>query len=293
MNFLWEPKTNSFDVKVRVVSVSPINQWSAGAIEVRDGPVTPNGGGWELARHYFIKVDYSGPDPALDGSGTGARAYEFNCRTAPGDPAVRETGNTGQGQSRGTWNTVTVPGSADPGVPTFPNAWIRIARQRSADGTSDHLLGYSSKNGVDWNLRVDANLNDAAHAGFPTDGGTNAGPWPSVCYVGLASVSHTGIANNNATNNGTVGEFWYSPAGEPYRCFVNYRDYGDMPQVVVGPTVDIKSNSDGTLSITFTGALYSSDTADGTYTKVTGAVSPFPVDPKTSGKTAVFYRAGP
>src|SRR5260370_6753774 len=78
MNFFWEPKTNSFDVKVRVVSVSPINNWSAGALEIRDGPVTTNGGGWELARPYFIKTDYSGPDARFDGSGTGAKAYELN-----------------------------------------------------------------------------------------------------------------------------------------------------------------------------------------------------------------------
>src|SRR4029434_119882 len=60
-NFLWEAKTNSFDVKVRVVSISPINNWSAGAIEVREGPTTLNGKGWELSRHYFCKVDYGGP----------------------------------------------------------------------------------------------------------------------------------------------------------------------------------------------------------------------------------------
>src|SRR5206468_1178546 len=76
-NFLWAPKTNSFDVKVRVVSVSPVDNWSAGAIEVREGPPTPNGGGWELARHYFCKVDYGGPDPVtvLDNTGDGADSY--------------------------------------------------------------------------------------------------------------------------------------------------------------------------------------------------------------------------
>jgi hypothetical protein len=85
-HFLWEPKTGSFDVKVRVVSVSPINNWSAGAIEVREGPVTDNGKGWELSRHYFAKVDYGGPDPVqvLDNSGDGADSYEFNARLAPG-----------------------------------------------------------------------------------------------------------------------------------------------------------------------------------------------------------------
>src|SRR6185369_16073754 len=79
-NFLWALKTNSFDVKVRVVSVSPISTWSAGAIEVREGPPTENGRGWELSRHYFSKVNYGGPGaiPVLAGSGSGSGAYEFN-----------------------------------------------------------------------------------------------------------------------------------------------------------------------------------------------------------------------
>jgi hypothetical protein len=279
-NFLWEPKTNSFDVKVRVVSVQGINNWSAGAIEVREGPVTTNGGGWELARHYFCKVDYGGPTAALDGSGTGANTYEFNCRLAPGDPAIRETGNSGPGESYG-WGG-TGPGNPSP-VP-YPNAWIRIARVRSSDGSSDHLMGYSSGDGTNWSLREDVDLNDSAHASFVTSAGTAAGAWPSVCYVGLGSTSHTGIGNGNPTNSAT---------GLPYEAWVVYRNWGDTVAVVVNPTLTFINNADGTVTLSYTGNLYSSDTVNGAYTLVLGALSPFVVNPKASGKSAIFYRAGP
>src|SRR5262249_51158062 len=109
-----------------------------------------------------------------------------------------------------------------------------------------------------------------------------------------ASVSHTGVGNNNAVNNGNVGELPYSPTGQPYQCYVIYRDYGDVvTSSTPGVTVAIKNNGDGTVTITYTGNLYSSDTVNGTYTKVAGASSPFPVNPTTSGKTSTFYRAGP
>jgi hypothetical protein len=279
-NFLWAPKTNSFDVKVRVAHVQGINNWSAGAIEVREGPVTANGDGWELARHYFCKANYGGQQgPALDGSGNGANGYEFNCRRAPGDPTLRETSNSGPGQSQG-WGG-TGPGNLNP-VP-YPNAWIRIARVRNGDGSSDHLLGYLSTDGVTWDLRQDVDLNDANHAGWLTaDGITPAGPWPSVCYVGLGSTSHTGVGNNNDINAGT---------GLPWQCWVSYRDFGDFVAVVT-PTLSIASNPDGTITLTFTGNLYSSGNVQGPYTIVPGATSPRVVDPK-AGPATTFYRAGP
>jgi hypothetical protein len=279
-NFLWEPKTNSFDVKVRVVSVQGINNWSAGAIEVREGPVTANGGGWELARHYFCKVDYAGPTTALDGSGSGANTYEFNCRLAPGDPTIRETANSGPGESYG-WGG-TGPGNPSP-VP-YPNAWIRIARVRSLDGTSDHLMGYSSGDGTNWSLRENVDLNDSAHSGFLTSAGTAAGPWPSVSYVGLGSTAHSGIANGNPTNNAT---------GQPYAAWVVYRNWGDTAPPVVAPTLSYVNNADGSVTLNYTGNLYSSQKVNGPYSLMLGSMSPFRGKPQSSGNAVVFYRAGP
>jgi hypothetical protein len=61
--------------------------------------------------------------------------------------------------------------------------------------------------------------------------------------------------------------------------------------VTAGPpqrhTVSV-SKSGSTVTITFTGTLFSSPTVDGTYTAVAGATSPYPV-PTTAG--AAFYRA--
>jgi len=291
MNFVWAPKTNSFDVKVRVVSVSPIDNWSAGAIEVREGPPTPNGGGWELARHYFVKVDYGGPDIVLNSTtATGAKIYEFNGRLAPGDPTVRETGNGAPGGSVGWGGTAGTAAYA----PAFPNAWIRIARVKN--GSSDHMLGYSSIDGVTWDQRQDVDLNDATHAGFLNLAGTPAGPLPDVLYVGLGSVSHTGFGNNNSMNAGTGGPnmdgtgLWYSPLDQPYGCYVIYRDYGDVVTAVL-PTLTYQVAANGTITLTYTGTLVSSETVTGAYLPVSGATSPFPVDPKTTGKAATFYRA--
>jgi hypothetical protein len=293
-NFVHAPKTNSFDVKVRVVSVSPIDNWSAGAIEVREGPVTTNGGGWELSRHYFGKVDYGGPDIVLNSlTAVGANAYEFNGRLAPGDPTLRETSNAAPGGSVG-WTGTAGPGA---GPPAYPNAWIRIARVKN--GTSDHMLGYSSIDGVTWDLRQDVDLNDAAHAGFLNIAGSPAGPMPDVLYVGLGSVSHTGVGNNNALNDGTTGPnmdgtgLWYSPVNQPYSAWIIYRDFGDVTTTPVGPTLAFQVNGDGTVTLTYTGRLYSSDVVTGTFALQAGATSPFQINPKTSGKSASFYRAGP
>jgi len=292
LDFLYEPKTNSFDVRVQVVSVQGINNWSAGAIMMREGPVTPNGGGWELARHYFCKVDYGGPTATEDASGSGANTYEFNCRLAPGNPALRERGGA-QGSNNGATNTAgfsygwggTGPGNPSP-VP-YPNAWIRIARVKSVSNnvTNDHLMGYSGTDGTNWSLREDVNLMDANHAGWTNINGQPAGPWPDVTYVGLGSVSHTGLGNGNGTNSVT---------GQPYQAWIVYRNWGDTPgtSTPTGPTVSAQHNTDGTVTLTFTGNLYSSATVNGTYTKVAAATSPFKVTP-TAGQKDTFYKAGP
>jgi len=290
LDFLYEPKTNSFDVRVQVVSVEGINNWSAGALMMREGPPTANGAGWELARHYFCKVDYGGPTATLDNSGNGANTYEFNCRLAPGNPYLRERGGA-QGSNNGATNTAGFSygwGGAGPGNPSpvpYPNAWIRIARVKSISNnvTNDHILGYSSTDGTNWSQREDVDLMDANHAGWLDITGKPAGPWPDVTYVGLASVSHSGLGNGNGTNSVT---------GQPYQAWIVYRNFGDVPSASpTGPTVAAAHNTDGSVSLTYTGNLYSSPTVNGSYTKVSGATSPFKVTP--TGVSATFYKAGP
>jgi hypothetical protein len=291
MNFLWEPKTGSFDVKVRVVSVSPVDNWSAGGICVREGPVTANGQGWELARHYYCKIDFGGSlsgGPCIDnGTSTGANQYEFNCRLAPGDPTLRETSNNGQGGCRGNGGTL---GTA-PGAPTWPNAWIRMAREKTS--TTDLLKCYTSTTGADadWALWYTVDLNDSTHAGFLDIAGNPAGKWPDTCYVGVCSSSHTGIGNGNATNDVSGLELPYSPLNQPFGCYVIVRDYGDVV-IASAPTLSATTGADGKVTITYTGTLVSSDTANGTYAPVANATSPYVVDPKAAGaKPSSFYKA--
>jgi hypothetical protein len=88
-----------------------------------------------------------------------------------------------------------------------------------------------------------------------------------------------------------VGEFWYSPINQPYSCFIIYRDYGDVVTAPSAPTLAFQVAADGTVTLSYTGTLVSSDTVNGTYQPVSGATSPFTVKPTTTGKTATFYQA--
>jgi len=58
------------------------------------------------------------------------------------------------------------------------------------------------------------------------------------------------------------------------------------------PSLSFANGSDGSLTLTYTGTLYSSDTVKGTYTAVAGATSPFKLTPKSSAKKASFFRSG-
>jgi elongation factor Ts len=49
--------------------------------------------------------------------------------------------------------------------------------------------------------------------------------------------------------------------------------------------------ADGTITLTYTGTLVSSDTVNGTYAPVSGATSPFQVKPKSGTKAAAFYQS--
>ncbi len=60
------------------------------------------------------------------------------------------------------------------------------------------------------------------------------------------------------------------------------------------PTLAITENSDGTFTLIYTGTLYSSQTVTGPYNPVSGASSPWRVDPKAiNAPSTQFYRAGP
>jgi len=144
-------------------------------------------------------------------------------------------------------------------APMYPNAWCRLQRvgqtftiYRSDDGTNWLEMGETTW-GVD----------DQTHTNMP-----------ATMYVGP----------EYSPENGNIS------AGFQGMFLVQYRDYRNHA-TASGPTLTVARNSDGTFTLTYTGTLLSSDNAKGPYTAVSGAASPWPVNPKTTGKSSQFYRA--
>ena len=75
------------------------------------------------------------------------------------------------------------------------------------------------------------------------------------------------------------------------------RNHNPITSVVVSPpavipTLSVTSNANGTFTLTYTGTLLSADTVNGTYAPVSGAASPYTVNPMAVGaKPAQFFRA--
>jgi hypothetical protein len=145
------------------------------------------------------------------------------------------------------------------GTPQYPNAWCRLQRVgqtfnlfRSGDGQNWTSIGSTT-----WGV---------------TD--TNHVLMPDTVYVGL----------DYSPENGNVSTGFKSMFVAKYRDYKNHAG--------ARPTLAIAKNPDGTFTLTYTGTLVSSDTANGTYNAVSGASSPWTVNPKATGaKSAQFYRA--
>jgi hypothetical protein len=63
----------------------------------------------------------------------------------------------------------------------------------------------------------------------------------------------------------------------------------ESQQSGTGPTISVSRNASGAWVITYTGTLVSSATANGTYTDVGGAISPYTVNPQQAAQQ--FYRS--
>jgi hypothetical protein len=150
-------------------------------------------------------------------------------------------------------------------TPLYPNAWCRLQRRgqkftifRSADGTNWELLGQTV-----WGPGGDA---------------LTTNPMPATVYVGPEFSPENGNIND-AIDQGTF--------------LAQFRDYGDYV-ASTQPTIAAAKNADGTFTLTYTGTLQSSANVNGPYSAVSGAASPFNVNPKATGApVATFYRAGP
>jgi hypothetical protein len=146
-------------------------------------------------------------------------------------------------------------------TPAYPNAWVRLQR------VGQTFTKFASDDGVNW-----------ISLGTTTWGVDDLSktPMPATLYVGP----------EYAPENGNV-----NPASLQAEFGIKVREYRNHGGVTP-PTLTATKNADGTFTLTYTGTLVSSDTPNGTYTAVSGATSPWPVNPKVTGaKGTQFYRA--
>jgi hypothetical protein len=145
-------------------------------------------------------------------------------------------------------------------TPQYPNAWCRLQR------VGQTFTCFASDDGVNWITLTSTTwgVDDTNHVAMP-----------NTVYVGP----------EYSPENGNVSVGFQAMFGVKFR---DYRNHG----AVAPPTLTVAKNADGTFTLTYTGTLVSSDTANGTYTPVSGASSPWPVNPKATGaKATLFYRA--
>ena len=158
-NFMYEIKTNDFDVVVRQKSTTHVCNWTKGGVMVRE---TLDSG----SRNWNVVNDPLSSDGimAVDGSGYGADVVECNARVS----------TAGASASFACYSPAPAP--------AYPNAWVRLKR------TGQLLSAFSSTNGVTWTLLA---TNTPALVGDLT-------PLPAAVYVGICTTAHgnnTGFLN--------------------------------------------------------------------------------------------------
>src|ERR1051325_4603624 len=108
--------TGDFDLRVRVESLTPRDNWSKAGLMVRES-LDPG------SRNHNVIVDPN--TTALDGSGPGANIWEANTR-----PTLNAASSA--------WS------QSNPGPVPYPNAWVRLRR------SGNNFLAYASSDGVSW-----------------------------------------------------------------------------------------------------------------------------------------------
>ncbi|HEY3853215.1 MAG TPA: PA14 domain-containing protein [Verrucomicrobiae bacterium] len=226
--FVYETKTNNFDIVVQVPVLDPADQWTKAGLMVREF-IDPTDGG---SRMMYVAATASttlSPAP-LDGS-TAQNAYSMG---------VRNESEAGAYQPP----TTPVYGSyfvGDGKIPVpYPNVWVRLARTGFGT-TNDVFTGYYSTNGSDWTAYCDwesqNDTNNTDPAYVPT-------PFPSVVYVGLCTTAHTASPGTDIAT----------------AVYQNFGDFVAGTGPTTGPTVKA-SISGGNISISWApagGSLYSS-----------------------------------
>jgi hypothetical protein len=257
--FAYEQVTGDFDKKLRVEYQDGSSEWGRAGLIVRD--VTDFG--VDAATQ---EGSQPGNTPTYPYDGTAGRYQKCHvnpvgaCLTGPGT-----AGNAAWETNRrlDTGGGCTTPITGVNSTPLYPNAWCRIKR------AGQTFTMFRSDDGVNW-----------VTLGETTWGidDTNKLAMPATVYVGPEFSPENGNINV-ASDQGTF--------------LAQFRDYGDYV-AVTQPTLSVAKNADGTFTLTYTGKLYSSTNAAGPYTVVSGAATPFPVNPKATGAAKnMFYRAGP
>ena len=121
-HFVYEPRTEDFDVAVRVESLQPVDRYSKAGLMARETLAAGS-------RHVLAAVNPVGP--TIDGrsGGLGDNAYDFVTRPTT-DAASTD------------WFLPSV----DITALAYPNAWIRLQRQGNT------FNGYRGSDGVNWTL---------------------------------------------------------------------------------------------------------------------------------------------
>jgi hypothetical protein len=254
--FIYEQVTGDFDKKLRVEYQDGSSEWARAGLIVRD-----------VLNFGVDRTTQSGSTnaaPPYDGTAGRYQKCHVNpvgpCLTGPGTLANASWEGNRRLDSGGPCDSCLTNVNA---TPLYPNAWCRIQRRgqtfsifRSADGTNWELLGQTV---------------------WGQDDQTKT-PMPATVYVGPEFSPENGNIND-AADQGTF--------------LAQFRDYGDYV-AVTQPTITVAKNADGTFTLTYTGTLQSSAKVSGPYTAVSGAASPFKVNPEATGApAAMFYRAGP
>lgn len=164
--FIYEPKTNDFDVVVRVTTLLGADQWTKAGLHVRE-VIDPEAGG---SRMMTLACTPAFTNVILDGT-VGINDITGAWRSAPDAAAYNPNNSNGSGYYVGD-GTI---------IPDYPNQWLRLTRNLTA--TNDIFRGYVSRDGTNWTLFA---LYDAAN----DDNNAYPAAFSNVVYVGICATAH-------------------------------------------------------------------------------------------------------
>ena len=175
--FVYETRTNNFDIAVQVTGVESADQWSKFGLMVRElDPATDylTAGSRELANVTTAQAGQT----TLDGAGP-EDSISIVIRTNYDIPAYQPANYVGDGTFR----------------PVYPNVWLRLTRQQGT--TNDTYTAYYGTDGKHWNTLVTYDATESnVLSGFS-----------DVVYVGLATCAHITNSTSGTDTYTAVGHY--------------------------------------------------------------------------------------